>query len=63
MSQAFAINSAGQIVGTYNDSSGHLHGFWAVLEPTGLVLLGTGAVGLLGYAARRRGRPRTNDVD
>jgi hypothetical protein len=51
-SQTFAngINGAGQIVGTF--------AVGVVPEPSGLVLLLTGAVGLLGYGAWRRARPR-----
>ena len=52
---AFGINDAGQIVGFYIDSGGD-HGFLATVpEPSGLVLLGTGAVGLLGYAGAAAG--------
>jgi probable HAF family extracellular repeat protein len=49
-SQGFAVNDSGQVVG-YGDTTN-------VPEPSGLVLLGTGAIGLLGYWAWRRTRPR-----
>jgi uncharacterized membrane protein len=49
---ARGINGAGQIVGAFDIVTA------TVPEPTGLVLLGTGAVGLLGCEARRRTRHR-----
>jgi hypothetical protein len=48
--EARDINGAGQIVGIYSIA--------AVPEPSGLVLLGIGALTLLACAARRRARPR-----
>jgi hypothetical protein len=47
---ARGINGVGQIVGIYSIA--------VVPEPSGLVLLGIGALTLLACAARRRARPR-----
>ena len=54
---ATGINDAGQIVGEGANSLGQNHAFLltpVVPEPSTFVLLAAGAVGLLGYAWRRR---------
>jgi probable HAF family extracellular repeat protein len=61
--QALGISDTGYITGYGTAADGTTHAFLltplSVPEPCGLVLLGTGAVGLLGYhGARRRARPR-----
>ena len=58
--QAEAISDAGYITGFGRSSDGVTHAFLLTPapEPCGLVLLGTGAVALLGYTARRRARSR-----
>jgi probable HAF family extracellular repeat protein len=57
---ARGISDNGYIVGFGTAADGNQHAFLLipVPEPAGLVLLGTGAVALLGYAARRRARTR-----
>jgi uncharacterized membrane protein len=55
-SHASAIDAQGNIVGGARDASGNGHAIlWEpVPEPSTLVLLGLGALGLLGFARRRR---------
>jgi hypothetical protein len=55
------ISDTGYItgVGTAPDGSTHAFLLIPVPEPCGLVLLGIGAVALLGYMTRRRARDRT----
>jgi len=57
---ATGISDTGYITGFGTTSNGQTHAFLLthVPEPAGLVLLGTGAVALLGYMAWRRARPR-----
>jgi probable HAF family extracellular repeat protein len=58
---AYGISDTGYITGDGSESDGFSKAFLLipVPEPSGLVLLGTGAVGLLGYTMRRRARDRT----
>jgi probable HAF family extracellular repeat protein len=58
--QAYGISDTGYITGYGTAPNGQTHAFLLTLvpEPSGWVLLGTGAVGLLGCAARRRARSR-----
>jgi probable HAF family extracellular repeat protein len=57
---AYGISDTGYIAGIGTAPDGFQHPFLLtpVPEPAGLVLLGTGAAALLGYAARRRDRTR-----
>jgi probable HAF family extracellular repeat protein len=57
---ATGISDTGYITGTGTAPDGSSHAFLLTLvpEPSGWVLLGTGALGLLGYTARRRARTR-----
>jgi probable HAF family extracellular repeat protein len=54
------ISDTGYIIGSGPGFENFSHAFLLipVPEPCGLVLLGTGAVALLGYTVRRRARPR-----
>ena len=54
--EAIGINDLGQIVGYYTDAAGNEHGFLATStpEPSTLVLLGIGVLGILGYAGWKR---------
>jgi probable HAF family extracellular repeat protein len=61
LTAASGISDTGYITGvavTSQDLFEHAFLLTPVPEPCGLVLLGTGAVGLLGYTVRRRARPR-----
>jgi probable HAF family extracellular repeat protein len=52
------INNSGQIVGNYIGADGHIHGFLAtpVPEPSTLLLLAMGTLGLIGWVWRCEGR-------
>ncbi len=56
--EAYGINNSGEIVGTYVDAGGIQHGFLAafapVPEPSALLLLGIGTLGVIGWTWRRR---------
>jgi probable HAF family extracellular repeat protein len=56
MTFASDINDAGWITGYGTDGSGHTHGFllYTVPEPSSVLLLAGGLVGLLAYAWRKR---------
>ena len=56
LGSADAINDLGQIVGMGTNPSGQTHAFLLTPtpEPSTLALLGAGALGLLGFAWRRR---------
>jgi probable HAF family extracellular repeat protein len=58
LEEATAINDLGQIVGFGYNSQGQTHAFLltTVPEPSSFVLLGIGAISLLGYAWRRKQR-------
>jgi hypothetical protein len=61
LNQANGISDTGYITGAGTAPNGNAHAFLliptAIPEPSALVLLSTGAVGLLGYGAWRRSRP------
>jgi probable HAF family extracellular repeat protein len=67
LDQANAINDAGQIAGAGYNSLGQYHAFLLtpipVPEPSSLVHLGIGAVGLLGYTRRRWREWQENDTE
>ena len=56
LTAAMGINDAGQIVGTYVLPDGTYHGFLAtpVPEPSTLLLLAIGTLGVIGWAWRQR---------
>jgi probable HAF family extracellular repeat protein len=53
--EALGINDLGQIVGTYMDAGGNYHGFLATPtpEPSTLLLLAIGTLGVIGWARLR----------
>ena len=53
--RAIGINDFGEIVGQYIDAGGHVHGFLATPtpEPSTLLLLAIGTLGVIGWTCRR----------